>query len=150
MQVSALLAPCNRRPRELQDALLLRHYPALARLPLVRSSGSLEPLAPDLRWRLGRLAGRAATRFGRPRGDPVAEARARTRFRRLYNLDNVGWLGVRRRAEPFRERLQELFDPDALRVMLPPPDRALALERPIAEGFGRKTLLGLMLAAAHD
>jgi hypothetical protein len=118
LSVSAQVSGCNRRPRELQDVILRRYHPFLAHLPLVRSSGSLEPLAPDLGWRLKAFARRGRERM---RGD---------------------WREVQTQA---RAR-----DPDALRAFLPPPDRSLALDQPVTGGFGRKALLGLMLAAADD
>jgi hypothetical protein len=136
--------------RGAQDAVLRRYHPKLSRVPLVRTSGTHEPLDPGPGWAVARAVDRLRTEalYRVPRGGrPAPERRY---YRRMYDLDNDGWVGVRRAAEPFRDRLHDLFDADALADLLPPPDRPLRLERPIAHGYGRKTLLGLMLWAGRE
>jgi hypothetical protein len=127
--------------------MLRRRHARLARLPLVRSSGSLEPVEPGVRWRLGTTVRRLGERLGVRRRESVAEHLARDRYSRIYDLDNEGWLAIRRRAEPSRPKLLDLFDERALAELLPPPDRPLHLAQPITESYGRKSLLALMLQA---
>jgi asparagine synthase (glutamine-hydrolysing) len=150
LAAAASLAAPYARKRELQDAILRRHHPVLAPVPLVRSSGSQEPVEPDLRWRLAAAARRVGERLGVVGPEPRDQWLARDRYRRIYDLDNEGWVAIRRRAEPFRERLLHLFHATALRDFLPPPDQPLRLERPIDEGYGRKCMLGLMLLAGTE
>ena len=130
--------------RRLQDRVLAKYDPDLASAPLVRPSGSLEPVLPSARWKAGRAAKRVAdeVRWRLP-GEPARSERRY--YHRVYDLDNAGWRSIRRLAEPFREHMHDLFDEAVLSELLPAPDRPFPLERPIADGYGRKTLLGLML-----
>jgi hypothetical protein len=52
---------------------------------------------------------------------------------------------VRRLAEPERQRVEALFDMDELARFLPLPDHPISLEHGIADAYGRKLILGLML-----
>lgn len=147
--IAARVPPELAAGRRLQDEVLSLHHPDLARAPLVRPSGSLEPVDVGPGWRIGRgwerLSSEVTVRLPGG-GRPIPERRY---YRRMYDPDNAGWVAVRRAAEPYREALHDWFHPDVLRELVPEPEHPMALERPIADGFGRKTLLGLMLWAGH-
>ncbi len=135
--------------RAVQDEILRRHHKRLARIPLVRPSGSHEPVDPGPGWTVRRAAGRAGAEVAARIPGVGRKPLERRYYRRTYDLDNDGWMGVRQAAEPFRDRLHELFHANALHDLVPAPDRAMRLARPIADGYGRKTLLGLMLWAGR-
>lgn len=146
----ALLETVGRLPalslarRRAQDAILVRRFPHLAKLPVVAANArTIRPLhaslATRVRWRVATKASDLWQRVARP---PLRERRYNYR---MYDFDGPGWIAVRREAEPFRERLASLFDMDALRSYLPPPDVPLRAPHPIFDTLGRKLIVGLML-----
>jgi asparagine synthase (glutamine-hydrolysing) len=126
--------------RRLVDAVFLRYFPRLARLPLDRNALHATPIAPSLAWRLAR---RLRARLPR-RSTPGIERRF---FWRVYDLNNAGWRAIRRAAEPGRAPLGTLLSADALAAYLPPPDAPITLGNPVFDAYGRKLVLGLMLWA---
>lgn len=135
--------------RRAQDEILRRRFPHLARLPHVAANGDVvDPLLPSLRTRIGRTATRLTRgRWRSGRARPATGEKDRRFNYRMYDFNSPGWRAIRRRAEPERERLAGLFDMDALRAFVPPPDATLALEHPIFDSVGRKLIVGLMLWA---
>jgi asparagine synthase (glutamine-hydrolysing) len=127
--------------RHLQDELLRTRFGRLARLPLDRNSSDTEPLLPSRRYRLGRRLGKLRSRFG------VKADKERRYYYRMYDFNGPGWTAVRRRAEPYRERLLDLFEPSALARYLPGPEIRMDFRQPIDDAFGPKLLVGLMLWA---
>ncbi|HYW31319.1 MAG TPA: asparagine synthase-related protein [Gemmatimonas sp.] len=125
--------------RRMQDALLRKKFPALARLPLDRNADDLRPL-------LGRPWSRAlaALHARMPKRAAPAGAIERRYYARMYDFDNPGWRLVRARAESGRTAASEWFEPAALAALVPPPDHAAAHADPIAQGFAPKSLTGLM------
>jgi len=127
--------------RALERRLLMRRFPRLARLPLDTN----KPV-PDLiiDGRIGRLAVQLATsRFF----DWLAGSQADRRFyRRSFDPDGPGWMGVRLLAESGRKNLEVILEPQELRRLLPPPHVRLGLAFPGPQGGGVRALLGLMLS----
>jgi asparagine synthase (glutamine-hydrolysing) len=150
LAAAAPLAASYSGRRVLQDAILRRRHGRLARLPLVRASGSLEPVAPGARWRAAGAARRLGERLGVRKPESFDERRARDRYSRIYDLDNPGWVAIRRRAEPGRPELLDLFHEDALAELLPGPDRPMHQAQPVTESYGRKCLIALMLLARGE
>jgi len=134
--------------RQLEKHLLMQRFPRLADLPLDRNRPSVEVLKPRLRRQLQQYALQRLERlfgvFAGWRWGGVAERRY---YYRIFDFHNAGWSAVRRLAEPYRERLFDLFDREVMKEYLPPPDEPLRLERPNSDASGRKLLLGLMLWA---
>lgn len=128
--------------RRLQKEMLCRFFPKLAALPLDRSSPDSSPLLPP--WH-ARLFGRRPNRLV----PALAESDRRYYFR-ILNINNPGWVSVRREAERFRRNLGELLDPSALDELLPPPDVEIPSHHGIEDVSGHKTLLGLMLWAGRS
>ena len=131
--------------RALQKRLLARRFPRLARLPLDTNTP-----VPDLVLdsRLGRLAIRLATsKFF----DWLAGRQADRRFyRRSFDPDGPGWMGVRLLAESGRTELETILEPQELRRLLPPPHVPFGFAFPIPQGGGMRTLLGLMLSGVGN
>ncbi len=125
--------------RRLQDALLARRFPHLARLPLDRNSESMRPIVPSLGWRL-----RAATRAVLGGVRESARPTERRYFARMYDFDNPGWRAIRQAAEPSRHLLDEWFERPALDALVPGPETTAAHHDVIREGFGPKMLTGFM------
>lgn len=146
--VGALPAP-SLANRKAQDAILRDRFPRLARLPHVAANGDVvDPLLPSVTTRLSRAAARLTRAGRRPAAAPRPGGGRERRFNyRMYDFNSAGWRAIRERAEPERERLAGLFDMDALRAFLPPPDATLELAHPIFDSVGRKLLVGLMLWA---
>jgi hypothetical protein len=135
-----LAAHADRRAIE---AVLMRHFPRLARLELDRNAPTTHPIAPSLAYRARlELSHRMP---GRRRRESDADVVERRRYYRQYNLDNAGWRAIRQAAEPRRSALAEWFDPTEVDKIVPPPDAPAAVEDPMSQGFDTKALLGLML-----
>lgn len=129
--------------RRLQEQLLATRFPELATLPLDRNITDTFPLQPRFRWLVAwRLF------LG-----PIHTLRQRLHrgeqryYYRIYDINNPGWAAVRRQAEPYRDRVAQLFNMDALSELLPPPGVPVKLENGLQDASGRKTLLGLLLWA---
>lgn len=136
-------AAASRHPdRAVHDAVLRTYHPELARAPLVRPDGSFQPLVPGLRWTASVIARRARVRLGLEADGPQFERR---RYRRIYDLDNAGWRDVRAMAEEHRPLLFDWFDEAELLEYVPEASQPLELSSPIDEGYGRKSMLALML-----
>lgn len=126
-----------------QEALLCRRFASLAALPLDRNSYETDPLQPRFRWMLGdyvkkRLPFRNRRKSGRRAGE-------RRFYYRVYDFNGDGWRGVRRAAEPLREKVRAVFDPQALDEILPKPAETKQFQDGIIEASGMKSLLGFML-----
>jgi len=131
--------PAWQDSRRLQDAVLRRRFPALARLPLDRNADDVRPLAPTVMYRLREMLHRAVG----PRRGLAVERRY---YARMYDFDNPGWQLIRTSAEAGREPMAEWFDRDALARVLPAAGQSAAHADPIANGFAPKLLTGLMRA----
>ena len=127
--------------RLLQNELVATRFPELATIPLDRNVTEPAPLRARFRWLLTwHLYGRHLAALHRQlhRG----ESRY---FYRIYDVNNPGWVGVRRQAEPYRDRLAHLFNMDELAKLLPAPETRIELDDGLSGASGLKTLLGLML-----
>jgi asparagine synthase (glutamine-hydrolysing) len=127
--------------RLLQNELVAKRFPELATLPLDRNVTEPFPVRPRFRWLLA---------WHLYRSHMVALHRRLHRgesryFYRIYDINNPGWVGVRREAEPHRERVAHLFNMDVFSELLPPPGVSLKLEDGVSDASGRKSLLGLLL-----
>jgi len=127
--------------RSLEQLLLRRFHPELARLPLDRNTLDTTPLAPDLRGLLEDLGSRVLRRVRRLlRLGP----RQRLYYYRTFNFNGPQWRGIREGAEPKREAAYALFDRAGFDALLPPPDRPWSGGDGIVDVAGAKTLLGLV------
>ncbi|CAN5566179.1 hypothetical protein BH09GEM1_BH09GEM1_37750 [soil metagenome] len=125
--------------RRMEDALLRKRFPALARLPLDRNAPDTSPLVSTLRHRI------SASWRARMHRDTDVEQRY---YVRMYDFDNEGWRAVRWAAETGRDAMAQWFEPAALRSILPAPDASTAHADPITSGFAPKMLTGIMRACA--
>jgi asparagine synthase (glutamine-hydrolysing) len=134
--------------RRVQNDLLLRHGADLAALPLDRNSRT--DLAP-LRYRSGwhrRWDQKVMSKYRRVlRKVHDRQGIERRYYFRVYDINNEAWRSVRRAAEPYRKLAEEIFDPQALRTFLPPPDARIQLKDGIIDAAKTKTLLGFLLWA---
>ncbi|MEW5747138.1 MAG: asparagine synthase-related protein [Nitrospirota bacterium] len=134
--------------RRAQKELFCLRFPPLAQLPLDRNSLDTEPLRPRLRHHL--------THYLSDRIEPVRrawqgaaalkekKAVERRYYVRIYDINSPGWLAVRRQAEPYRERVMQVFNREVLDELLPPPDAPVAVKEGISDVSGMKTLLGIL------
>ena len=129
--------------RRAQEQLLQTRFPQLAQLPIARNDFYVEPLQPTkLRQRLTPLFG-VQRKWRRWRNKQGYEQRY---YYRSYDLNQAGWLAVRRQAEPYRDRVGHLFHPEVFNQIVPSPDVLVQGQvEPISESSGIKTLLGLLL-----
>ena len=136
--------------RRVQVDLLCRRFPHLAALPLDRNSRNTAPLLIHpwhaLLARLRRL-GKQVVQKCHNGADGCQEQRY---YYRVFDINNPGWVGLRRRAEPFREIAETIFEPEILRELLPPPHEPIRLQDGIIDAAGRKVLLGFMLWAGGN
>jgi asparagine synthase (glutamine-hydrolysing) len=139
LQTMQAMPPAWLDSRRMQDAVLCRRFPRLARLPLDRNGSDVRPLLSSPLHRLRE----ALERTLGARRAPTVERRF---YARMYDFDNSGWRQIRAAAEPGRARMAEWFDLAALALVLPTADQSGALADPIAEGFGPKMLTGFMRA----
>jgi asparagine synthase (glutamine-hydrolysing) len=136
--VALSLAPAVCESRRLESELLLRHHLRLARIPLDRNSYVATPLRPGWIWALERARWR---RPPRTRGE-------RRRYYRIFDANHASWRGVRRALEPCRHAADDLFHPEVLAELLPPPDQDVRTSGDvIADTNGARILLGFLLWA---
>ncbi|MEL6158432.1 MAG: asparagine synthase-related protein [Cyanobacteria bacterium J06623_5] len=129
--------------RRAQKALVTQKFPQLAALPLDSNGFETTPLLQSDRYKqlaplieLQRKWRRLRFKLGR---DPRY-------FYRTYSLNTPFWQAIRRAAEPQRETLYSLFEPEVLDSVLPKPGRPIELKPdPIPAASGLKLLLGLMI-----
>lgn len=131
------MSPALLENRRMQDAVLRRRFPGLARLPLDRNGDDVRPLLPSARSRLRAV-------LQRTRGRTVE----RRFYARMYDFDNPGWQQIRASAEAGRECMAEWFDLDTLARVLPVAGQPGAHADVITDGFGPKMLTGFMRALA--
>lgn len=137
--------------RRAQKEWVIRHAPDLAALPLDRNSRTnLEPLR--YRSTMHRLWDRKVMGKYRRMLRKLHDRRGvETRFYyRVYDINNAGWQAVRRAAEPHRRIAEQIFQPEMLRELLPPPDVKIKLNDGIVDAARVKTLLGFMLWAGTN
>ncbi|MGD2071805.1 MAG: hypothetical protein PVI57_24280, partial [Gemmatimonadota bacterium] len=131
--------------RRAQDELLKTRYRPLARAPLERPAGERTPLLPGVPRHAWSKAAHHLPFLRRL----SPERRLVSLSWRLYDPDGPSWREARRMAEPSREKILDLFEPQALGGYVPPPDVDLALADPVADGYGPRHLIGLMLWAGE-
>lgn len=137
--------------RHAQEGLLRSRYPELASVPLNTDRRGAVPPDRGVLTKAGEALRRIVERSPLPAISPPSPPERERRFyHRIYDLNGPGWRAVRRRAEPNRARLSDLFRTSELEEYLPPPSEDIQLDRTIMDSFGRKTLLGLMLWMETD
>lgn len=125
--------------RRAQHEMLKRKFPKLAVLPLDRSGSDTTPVVPSLSWALKR-------QLSRPFESLVKNKHIeRRQYVRHFNVNGPGWQAVRELSENCRPVAEKLFDPEALKAILPPAGQPLPTPDPIIDGARYKTLMGLML-----
>ncbi len=129
--------------RRLQNCMVIRRFPALARLPLDRNSESVRPLAPSFAWRLRNRLLREIHRV--PPFRPKANAWDRLYYYRIFDFNHPGWKAIRQTADECRDALAGVFDEKALAEILPPASAEVHLDSPIAGASSLKTLSGLAI-----
>ncbi|MBW2233366.1 MAG: hypothetical protein JRG92_23600 [Deltaproteobacteria bacterium] len=126
--------------RRLQRDLLARNFPELARLPLDGGVFNTQPIDPGLIDRL--------------KADLVARRRRRRKRRtgrdsryycRIFDFDGEAFRDIRHHVAPLLGVLDDVFDPDELRRLLPAPDEKRSYENPIHSHAGFKSILGLAM-----
>jgi asparagine synthase (glutamine-hydrolysing) len=126
--------------RAVQDVLLRTRFPTLAAIPLDYGEA---PLKITRRGLVEMAAWRARDRALSRRRDARSQLR---RYRRLYDLSNPGWLGVRRAAERHRELAYEVFVPEELARILPSPPAPVPLRGgSVLANLGPYLLLGFLI-----
>lgn len=139
LQTAQAMPPGWLDSRRMQDAVLCRRFPGLARLPLDRNGDDVRPLLPSRIFRLREALQRTRV----PGRGRTVERRY---YARMYDFDNRGWQQIRTSAEAGRDRMAEWFDPDALARVLPVVGHSGAHADAIDDGFGPKMLTGFMRA----
>ena len=131
--------------RAVQLSLVERRMPELGDVPMDRSDLMLDEaqyLAPEARQVLADAIRRQLRRarnvltLGRSR-----EARY---WHRVNDLNGALWRRAREGAERNRHLVENVFYPDLLRIVLPPPNVNAAHTGPFIGESGRKMILGFM------
>jgi len=126
--------------RYLQRMTLERRFPGLARLPVDNSGYRTDPVVSGA---LGRMRSRLRER--RYRHQELRTGRDPRYYSRVFDFDGEGFRAIRRRAAPILDILDDVFEPDVLRRMLPGPEESGSYADPCAEPAGFKSILGLAL-----
>lgn len=131
--------------RRVEEELLCKRFPELAKLPLDRNSYNTAPLQPTLLQRL--YAGSVQLPYRSIRVQRVVRALIGERhyYCRMFDFNGFGWRAIRRQAEPYRDRLLHLFNEDVFEELLPSPDVTIRFGNRIVEASGLKLLLGFLL-----
>lgn len=143
LETAIALPPATMNNRRGQKELVSTRFPQLAQLPLDRNSWDLEPLKPSATrqklkslFKLQQKWRRLQLEFGYDR----------RYYYQTLNINNPGWQAVRKAAEPYRSKVEHLFNRDVFHQILPPPDVKLKFQSDrIKESSGIKVLLGLLL-----
>lgn len=126
--------------RRAEKELLIRQFPQLAQLPLDRTTEfSIDPLMTTQAHQLFAFLLTLQSKWRKLQQKFGWERRY---WLRTYDLNNAGWLAVRRQAENYRERVQPFFDKNMFDSLLPSPNEVIPLKK------GRdslKLLIGFML-----
>lgn len=143
LAVTAALPEETIAKRKAQIELVCTRFPKLAQLPLDRNSFNVEPLSPSKsRKQLARLFN--LQRRWRQRQQRLGYERRY--YYRIYDINNAGWQGIRQQAEPYREKILHLVNPEVLNELLPAPNLPVQSSKDSIVGVsGIKALLGLML-----
>jgi asparagine synthase (glutamine-hydrolysing) len=131
--------------RRVQEELLCKRFPELAKLPLDRNSYNTAPLRPTLLQRFH--ADFMQLLYGAARARHVVRALIGERhyYSRMFDFNGLGWRAIRQQAEPYRDRLLHLFNKDVFEELLPTPDVTIRFGNRIVEASGLKLLLGFLL-----
>lgn len=141
LEVAAGMPAAALAERRAQIELLCKRFPRLAQLPLERDSGDLTPPRPRFRWLLEQALRQYLIPHRRDRGGE------RRYFHRTWDFNGPTWTAIRHHAEPYRERVRDLFDERVLAQLLPPPETPLQVREGILDSAGPKSLLGFLLWA---
>ena len=148
LEITGGIPPGVLSGRLVEDAIIRKHFPALARLPVDRNDYNRTPLEPRLRWR---IADSLSARIEPLRN--ISRKLLRREDRRIYfrvfDFNGPAWKMARRQAEPHRVKLHDLFDRNVLDSILPGPDEDLRVRDGIIDYSGPKLLVGLCLWAAR-
>lgn len=139
--------------RHLENELILRRFPNLAKLPLDHSSYDTTPLKPTIHqkttqffrgdrsvWKLSRHA-----RLLRGAIYRLSSAEDPRYYYRIWNLNNPGWRQIRQEAEANRILASQILDENSLSKLLPPPDATIKATNEVIDTSSLKCLLGFML-----
>jgi asparagine synthase (glutamine-hydrolysing) len=144
LEIISVLPQSSLADRRAQNDILRRRFSGLARVPLDRNSDDTLPLLPSVGQRILHSVRRAV--------EPIRRHMPRTieprYYHRMYDINSPGWRAIRGLAEPHREALSPFFHMDVLAALVPPPGARIEVRHTIADTFGTKLLLGLMLWSA--
>jgi asparagine synthase (glutamine-hydrolysing) len=126
--------------RSLQRRMVVRHFPRLARLPL---DGALYRTLPVSPTRLDAAASAMRARRYRLRG--WWTGREPRYYARIFDFDGAGFRALRQRAAHAIEVLDDVFEPDVLRQLLPDPEQQRTYADSFADSAGFKSIIGLAL-----
>ena len=139
--------------RRAQIDLLCRRFSSLAALPLERMTLDTSPL---LLSTYGRWVARLKERTGfyykkrtamRLLGMLNYETRS---YFKTFDINNAGWSAVREDAEQYRVRAERIFDSQALKQLLPPPNIPIDVPVVTVDSSRSKLLLAFMLWAGEN
>jgi asparagine synthase (glutamine-hydrolysing) len=134
--------------RRAQKAMVCRLFPALARIPLVDNSAFVAtPLLKEQQNSVMNQLRKAQWKWRRLQNKLGIERRY---FCRIYDINRPGWHAVRQQAEPYRERVGELFNQEVFNELLPPPDSPVSCTWDPAKSSGIKALVGFLLWSKHN
>ncbi|MGE5656941.1 MAG: asparagine synthase-related protein [Actinomycetota bacterium] len=129
--------------RRIQKYILCQQFPELAKIPLINNSAftsipvlseSPNSLLNSVKW-VQQKWRKLENKLGYER----------RYFCRIYDINRAGWQAVRRQAEPYRFRVQQLFNPETFDELILPPEVRMPYGWDPTESSGVKALLGLML-----
>ena len=77
--------------------------------------------------------------------DAASVTSSATNYNRVFDFDGEGFRAIRRRAAPILDVLDDVFDPDVLRRLLPDPEESRDYGDAFGGSAGFKSILGLAL-----
>jgi len=126
--------------RFLQRMILERRFPELARVPVDKGGYRMDPLVSGA---LGGVTSRL--RAWRYRRQKVRTGLDPRYYKRVFDFDGEGFRAIRRRAAPILDVLDDVFEPDALRRILPGPEMSGGDAKFNTGSAGFKSILGIAL-----
>ncbi len=141
LETAARIPTAALAERAAEIQLLRQEFPDLAALPLDRNSYDTTPLIPRPRALIVHAVRRRLSSLPFVPGSK----RERRYYYRAFDVNGLGWMAVRERAERYRRRVADVLHLDVLDEVLPGPDARPAFEDPIVQSSGLKLLFGFLL-----
>lgn len=134
--------------RNAQKDILCHLFPELAKIPLINNSAFTSiPIIPKTSNFPYNSAKWLVTQWRKVENKLGYERRY---FCRIYDINRPGWHAIREQVEPYRDRVNDLFNMAEFNRLILPPHRRMPCGWNPTESSGFKALLGFVLWSKNN